>query len=212
MLEVKGAHDCEKHICPTEHEAIVITDLTEKSYWQGVLANSAMQDCLLYSSLRSSALLPWLCHFNTHQCQTPQQSKMLGALLWSDATRTFRCWGTNQIHNPKWDVEVSALPGGVWSIHKWDLYMAEHWLCRRTHEPAGNVERRAGPSVLRGGLKVQHPAAGSAHSPLPLRPSQHSLKPLLGLPSQNHSETSKKSTKWSLLHSIRAPELSSKKC
>ena len=57
----------------------------------------------------------------------------------------------------------------------------------------------------------QHPAAGSARSQLQLRPSQHSLKTLLDVPSQNHCETSKKSTKWSLLYNNRATEHSSKK-
>lgn len=121
------------------------------------------------------------------------------------------CCSTNQIHNPKLDIEASTLPGGVWSIYNWDLYMAAHWLRSQIQEPAGKEERRAGPRAFPGMLRAQHPVAGSARSQLWHRPSQHSLKSLLDMPSQNHCETSKKSTKQSLLHNKRTPEHSSKK-
>lgn len=116
-----------------------------------------------------------------------------------------------KIHNRKLDVEVSTLPGRVWIIYKWDLYKAAHWLCSQIHEPAGNAERRECSSVFPGSLRAQHPALGSAHSQLRLRPSQHSLKSLLDVLSQKCCETSKKSPRRSLLHNNRAPEHSSRK-
>lgn len=44
--------------------------------------------------------------------------------------------------------------------------MAVHRLRSQIEEPAGKVERRAGPRAFPGMLRAQHPIAGSAHSQL----------------------------------------------
>lgn len=116
-----------------------------------------------------------------------------------------------KIHSPKSDVEMSTLAGGVWSIYKWHLYTAAHWLCSRIRKPAGNAERRAGPSVFPGDLRVQHPAAGSAHSQLHSDPASTALNLSLMFHLKTTAKTSKESTKRSLLHSNRAPKHTSKK-
>lgn len=64
--------------------------------------------------------------------------------------------------------------GGVGSVHRRGLYRVTQ-LRSRIHKPAGDGERRAGPRLRPGGLRAQHPTAGSACSQLQLRPASTAL-------------------------------------